>query len=86
MVKHVLEILCCEQRKIFSVFQFLHNMKMLVNPFHATRLFRYALKTSENLKVFWCFQGVSKWASGMKWVNTYPPALSAKSNVDKFIL
>ena len=57
MVKHFLEILCCEQRKIFSVFQFLHNMKMLVNPFHATRLFRYALKTSENLKFSDVFRG-----------------------------
>ena len=32
----------------------------LINPFHATDLFWYPLKT--------CFQGVSKEISGMKWV------------------
>ena len=33
---------------------------MSINPFHATDLFRYPVKT-------W-FQGVSKEISGMKWV------------------
>ena len=33
-----------------------------VNPFHATDLFWYIVKT-------WCFQGVSKGTSGMKWIN-----------------
>ena len=27
------------------------------------------MKTSENPLVFWCFQGVSKETSGMKWFN-----------------
>ena len=30
------------------------------NPFHATGLFQYPLKTYEKLTVFWCFQGVEK--------------------------
>ena len=31
--------------------------------------FLYSLKTSENCKVFWCFQGVQKEYIGNKWVN-----------------
>ena len=34
----------------------------VIKPFHATDLFLYPLK------VFWCFQGVSKEISGRKWV------------------
>ena len=40
-----------------------------VNPFHATGLFWYPLKTSENLCFSDVFRGVSKETSGMKWVN-----------------
>ena len=46
-------------------------------------------KGAVNAGVSWTgpyFQGVLKWASGMEWVNTYLPVLSAKSNVDEFIL
>ena len=39
-----------------------------INTFHATDLFWYPLKTSENHR-FWCFQGISKEISGMKWIN-----------------
>ena len=31
--------------------------------------FPYSLNTSENLLVFWCFQGVEKECIGDKWVN-----------------
>ena len=31
--------------------------------------FLYLLKTSENRKLFWCFQGVVKGCIGNKWVN-----------------
>ena len=44
------------------------EMHVHFDPFHATDLFWCPLKTSEKLKVFWCFQGVSKKISGMKWV------------------
>ena len=40
-----------------------------LNPFHATGLYQYPLKTSENLEVFWCFLAVLKETHGMKWVN-----------------
>ena len=49
----------------------LHILKLasnVLNPFHATGLFRYPLKTSENLG-FLIFLGVSKETSGMKWVS-----------------
>ena len=40
------------------------------NPFVPNALFLYPLKTSENHKVFWCFQGVEKGCIGNKWANT----------------
>ena len=39
-----------------------------MNPFNATNLFWYLLKISEKQRFLWCFQGVSKEISGMKWV------------------
>ena len=41
------------------------------NPFVLNLLFFYPEK-SENLKVFWCFQGVGKWCIVKKWVNFVP--------------
>ena len=38
------------------------------NPFVPNASFFYPLKTSENLTVFWCFQGVEKGCIGNKWV------------------
>ena len=43
-------------------------MQSSFNPFHATRLFLYPLKTSENVLFSDVFRG-SKDTSGMKWVN-----------------
>ena len=40
-----------------------------INPFVSHAHFLYTLKTSENLKVFWRFQGVEKGCIGNKWVN-----------------
>ena len=39
------------------------------SPFVPNTLFLYPLNTSENLRVFWCFQGVGKRCNGNKWVN-----------------
>ena len=39
-----------------------------LNPFVPNATFFYPLKTSENLTVFWCFQGVEKGCIGNKWV------------------
>ena len=33
--------------------------------------FLYILKTSQNRKVFWCFQGVEKECIGIKWVTRF---------------
>ena len=43
------------------------------NPFVPNGPFLYPLKTSENLAVFWCFQGVKKGCIGNEWfkVNIY---------------
>ena len=39
-------------------------------PFVTNAPFSLPLKTSENLMVFWCFQGVKKGCIGNKWANT----------------
>ena len=41
----------------------------LINPFVPYAPFLYTLKTSENRKVFWCFQRVEKEYIKNKWVN-----------------
>ena len=38
-----------------------------VNPFVPNGRFLYTLKTSENRKVFWSFQGVEKGSIGKEW-------------------
>ena len=40
-----------------------------LNPFVPNAPFFYSLKTSENPKVFWCFQGVEKGCIGNEWLN-----------------
>ena len=40
------------------------------NPFHATGLLQYPLKTYEKLTVFWCFQWVEKGYIGDERVNS----------------
>ena len=40
-----------------------------INPFVPSAPLLNPLKTSENLTVFWCFQGVEKECIGNKWVN-----------------
>ena len=57
-----------EQWKICG--QLLENLllfPMRINPFLPYAPFLYPLKTSENLTVFWCFQGVAKGCIGSKW-------------------
>ena len=43
----------------------------LINQFHATGLFGYPPENIRKPKVFWCFHGVPKETSGMKWVKVY---------------
>ena len=44
-------------------------MQNHLNPFVHNALFLYPLKTSENLSVFWYFQGVEKGCIGKELVN-----------------
>ena len=41
----------------------------LINPYLPNAPFLYSLKTSENLAVFGCFQGLGKGCVENKWVN-----------------
>ena len=45
------------------------TLKHWINPFHATGLFLYPLKTLENLWFSDFFQGVKKETSDTKWLN-----------------
>ena len=42
---------------------------MATNSFSFLVHFLYTLKSSENRKVFWCFQGVEKCGIGNEWVS-----------------
>ena len=46
-------------------------MKCNINPFIPDAPFLYPLETSENLKVFWCFQGVEKRCIENEWIKTF---------------
>ena len=48
---------------------FIWRIQIIFNLFVPNASFLYPLKTSENLKVFWCFQGVEKGCIRNKWVN-----------------
>ena len=45
---------------------------LLFNPFVPNAPFLYPLKTSQNRKIFWCFQEVEKGCIGNKWVKWTP--------------
>ena len=45
-----------------------HRIELPFNPFVPNAPFFYPLKTSENSKVFWCFQRVEKGCTGNEWV------------------
>ena len=47
--------------------------KLSFNLFLSSAPFLYLLKTSENLEVFWCFQGLKKGFIGNEWVNEHVP-------------
>ena len=48
---------------------FLWTFLIIIEPICSQCTFLYSLKTSENLKVFWCFQKVEKGCIGNKWFN-----------------
>ena len=54
-------------------FEIHFSMPFSINPFVPNVPFLYLLKTSENLTVFGCFQGVEKGCIGNKWVKLHYP-------------
>ena len=54
-------------KKLLGIMSF----SMILKPFVSNVPFLYPLKTSRNLTVFWCFQGVQKACIGNKWVNAF---------------
>ena len=48
------------------------HQALKVNPFHAAGLLLFLQKKNRKPLVFWCFQGVKKRSSGMKWAKTMP--------------
>ena len=48
--------------------EILLKVLIYINPFVSNAPFLYPLKTSENRKVFWCFQRVKKVCVGNKWL------------------
>ena len=65
----------------------------LLNPFVPNAPFLYLLKTSENRKFFWYFQGLEKGCIGNEWVNgdlsrlfsSYSASYFSKKNDSKLI-
>ena len=57
--------------KVMQRFQLISFGVFIINPFVPNAPFLYPLKTSENCKVFWCFQGVEKGCIGNEWVKGY---------------
>ena len=52
-----------------------------LNPFIASATFLYLLKTTENLTVLWCFQGVLKGCIRNKWIKGCRGAFRNLSNI-----
>ena len=55
---------------ILKVLEPAHVPMKMIKPFVPNASFLYPLKTSENLTVFWCFQGIEKGWIRNEWVNT----------------
>ena len=55
----------------FAMIRTSANSLSWLNSFAPNAPFLYPLKTSKNLTVFWCFQGVEKGCIRNKWVKTF---------------
>ena len=53
--------------------------KLFFDSFVTNAPFLYPLKTSENHKVFWCFQGLEKGCIGNKWVKNHIRLITSTS-------
>ena len=66
----VMGVIITNRDDIYEKFKFLQNGELIqINPFVPNIHFLYPLKTSENLTVSCCFQGVDKGCIRNKWVN-----------------
>ena len=63
-------VFCAVLFFIFRISFVLYSDLHFFNLFVPNAPFLYHLKTSENRKVFWCFQGVPTGGIGNEWVNT----------------
>ena len=80
-LKYIMIRTYCKHMSFSSEWSYLN-----FNPFVPNAPFLYPLKTSENRKVFWCFQRVEKGCTGNEWVNanTKTHELKPKSVFSKF--
>ena len=62
------------------------HLILCLNPFIPNALFLYPLKTSENLTVCWCFQGVEKGCIGNEWVNIHQNDLNDLKKITSIII
>ena len=64
------------------------DLPKLFNPFVPNAPFLCPLKKSENLKVFWCFEGIEKGCIGDKWIKnefSLPQQYPKQSSRDLFM-
>ena len=71
----------CNLQSIYLICWNLHFFPPLVviNPFVPNAPFLYPLKTSENCRVFWCFQLIEKGCTGNRWVKGFKLKVLAKN-------
>ena len=78
----------CLKLTRFLTTKWQNSIKILLNPFVPNAHFLYPLKASENLMVFWCFQGVQKGCIGNKRVKIVANGTTkcSRSTIDLFFL
>ena len=69
---------------IWPLIQVILPLMFHINPFVPNASFLWPLKTLENLKIFWYFQGVVKGCIGNKWVNEGNPVAIVQKGLTLF--
>ena len=65
--KHGIDVFHVFRYSVVVIWKYL-PVSLYINPFVPDAPFLFPLKTSENLTVFWCFQGVEKGCTANEWV------------------
>ena len=73
-------MLICTKQHLSEIWSLIHEK---VNPFFPSAPFLYPLKTSEKLKILWCFQGVENGCIGNEWVKNTEAGLKKKVAYEK---